>query len=213
MIDIIYTHTDPILEGALIASLVEKMPEDTIFKLNQYKKESDFRLHLFGRVILLKQLTELGYPANVLEYLHYTPHGRPYLNGVLDFNISHSGNVVMCAMGDHVRLGIDVEKAELVDIYDYQEIFTIKEWDLIITSLDVTAKFYELWTLKEALVKAEGKGWSAPFKSIIMQNDLLYLEAKAWHYQKLDFSKGYVAHLVCDIPIIGFPEPEKMLLY
>lgn len=77
----------------------------------------------------------------------------------LQFNVSHAGNWVVWAISQ-TRVGIDVEEMK-VD-FAFEEIathyFSPQEQRLILDSNHARQLFYQLWTRKEALVKATGQG-------------------------------------------------------
>ncbi|WP_161539687.1 4'-phosphopantetheinyl transferase family protein [Paramagnetospirillum kuznetsovii] len=84
-------------------------------------------------------------------------HGRPGP----DFSISHSGPWVACAATDRGRIGIDIEVLG-VD-RSVQEIaatfFSPEEQDLI--EIEGPTAFYDFWTIREAIGKADGGGLAA----------------------------------------------------
>ncbi len=59
------------------------------------------------RLILGRYLQE---DAGLLGF-HYTDHGKPFLKNSksLEFNLSHSGDLALVAVGQHFPLGIDLE--------------------------------------------------------------------------------------------------------
>lgn len=103
----------------------------------------------------------------------YGVHGKPRLGGrgdtqQLEFNLSHSGSIALCAVASRRRIGVDVERQR--DIEEWQSIaracLTQEELDSL-TSLspaDGAAGFLKLWTQKEAYVKGLGQGLSYPLQ-------------------------------------------------
>jgi Phosphopantetheinyl transferase len=93
-------------------------------------------------------------------------HGKPALGaahaGELQFNWSHSGSCAVVALGRHLELGIDVEQRrprpralEIAKRY-----FTAAETSSL-AALPVGERdeaFLQLWTAKEAVLKALGRG-------------------------------------------------------
>ncbi len=77
----------------------------------------------------------------------------------LFFNITHADDSVLIAFSGN-EIGIDVEKIQ--NPFSYAEIlekcFTENEINRIREAVDPRATFYLLWTRKEALLKATGKG-------------------------------------------------------
>lgn len=93
-------------------------------------------------------------------------HGRPSLapthDQALGFNWSHSANHALIAIGRHIRPGIDVERRRVRPraLAIAQRYFTEQE-SATLAALPADqrhAAFLELWTAKEAVLKALGRG-------------------------------------------------------
>ncbi|MBA0551360.1 hypothetical protein Golob_022248, partial [Gossypium lobatum] len=95
----------------------------------------------------------------------------------LHFNISHTSSMIACGVTINVPIGIDVEEKQRKlknDIIAFaQRYFSPYEVKLLTSISDPEVRrqeFIKLWTLKEAYVKALGKGFSAmPFKTFTIQ--------------------------------------------
>jgi len=98
----------------------------------------------------------------------YSQFGKPHLsnseNLEIFFNLSHSGNLLLIAVGKEKQIGIDVEKIDgKIDIFGISSlIFTDEEQFSLSRSLDPVQNFYELWTAKEAFIKSTGLGFTYP---------------------------------------------------
>jgi 4'-phosphopantetheinyl transferase len=92
-------------------------------------------------------------------------HGKPStdLPGKTQFNISHSGSWVLCAV-DGLPVGVDVERIHVVDVDISKRFFSRQEHDaLSVLSGDAKKeRFFDYWTCKESYIKAIGKGFSCP---------------------------------------------------
>jgi 4'-phosphopantetheinyl transferase len=107
----------------------------------------------------------LSIPADRLEF-EYSPNGKPALTGSaatggLQFNLAHSEGLGVVAIAQRVTVGIDVEGVRpLADADDLTRFFSTRE-HLEFTSLPEDQKraaFFNLWTRKEAWLKATGDG-------------------------------------------------------
>ncbi|KAH1123158.1 hypothetical protein J1N35_006318 [Gossypium stocksii] len=95
----------------------------------------------------------------------------------LHFNISHTSSMIACGVTINAPIGIDVEEKQRKlknDIIAFaQRYFSPYEVKLLTSISDPEVRrqeFIKLWTLKEAYVKALGKGFSAmPFKTFTIQ--------------------------------------------
>ncbi|MFA5960731.1 MAG: 4'-phosphopantetheinyl transferase superfamily protein [Tatlockia sp.] len=100
-------------------------------------------------------------------------YGKPALENAdeLQFNLSHSGDLALLAIGQHFPLGIDLE---WYSARPYEgianEMFSPEELR-VFNHLPGYAKpkvFFEIWSKKEAFIKACGLGLSYPTRSITM---------------------------------------------
>ncbi len=151
--------------------------------LNEWERERWNRYHSgaprrrFGlsraalRAILCKILT---CDNNELEF-GWVERGKPraFVDGVpapLHFNVSHSGDNGMLAISPDHQVGIDIEEINQRFRFDaiIESTFSPDEQAAISTAgkgFD-TRTFFEIWTLKEAIIKATGVGLSANLQCI-----------------------------------------------
>lgn len=93
-------------------------------------------------------------------------HGRPHFAAAhgtpLDFNWSHSGERALVAIGRGAALGIDLElRRERARALEIAERYFSPDEAAALRRLPVTERsvaFLELWTAKEAVLKALGRG-------------------------------------------------------
>lgn len=95
-------------------------------------------------------------------------YGKPHLEGThsVYFNVSHSGDWVVCAI-DSDAVGIDVEKIHTIDMQIARQFFSTAEYEQLMTlpTSHRLAYFFDIWTLKESLIKADGRGLSLSLDS------------------------------------------------
>lgn len=141
-----------------------------------------------------------------------TAHGKPILAGAhsarpLRFNLSHTTGLVACAVSRDADVGIDVEAIRPADDrMDLGELASRFFSRTEAASLDVCEdeerrqRFVELWTLKEAYVKATGEGLSHPldtFSFAISEPAAIHFaappgaDAKAWQFGLFLPAPGY----------------------
>ena len=99
----------------------------------------------------------------------YLEHGKPVaeVNGQrapIGFNLSHSGGHGLIAIAAHERLGVDLEERKPGRNFDGigDRVYGPAERRLLAQAEGPRkgAFFYQLWTLKEALIKALGTGFT-----------------------------------------------------
>jgi 4'-phosphopantetheinyl transferase len=140
-----------------------------------------------------------------LELLETTTFNRPYLpNSKADFNISHAGKFVICALGSDMKLGIDIEDRKEVDFNDFTRTMNSPQWDQILTSEDPYSKFFEYWSIKESAIKADGRGLSIPLTEITINSGTVSYADKAWHIKSFKLDPEHFGCLACNQRISDF---------
>lgn len=105
----------------------------------------------------------LHQPAEKVE-LDALPSGKPFLAGnlPLQFNYSHSEDLLIMAVSEGYELGVDLEqiKPEIEHSTISRHFFSPDEmgWLQTLEPEDQVKAFYYLWTCKEAVLKADGSG-------------------------------------------------------
>ncbi len=163
---------------------------------HQFINKEDKVRNLLGKLLLIEALKKSNHQSISLENMKFNNYLKPYLCNNLDFSISHSANYVFCAVGENIKLGIDIEKIKSVDFNDFENVMSQSEWFKINTSPNPFQKFFDFWTLKESLIKAEGKGFFADVNNIIITKNNIIYENNTWFYQKLYIDKNYSGHIV-----------------
>jgi 4'-phosphopantetheinyl transferase len=91
-------------------------------------------------------------------------HGKPYLPDYPEFvfNVSHTLNKLLVAVGDQCLLGVDIEtmkpRKNLSDLVDKCFAYEEQAYWRQLPEHEQMQAFYRFWTRKEALVKATGRG-------------------------------------------------------
>lgn len=107
--------------------------------------------------VLLGYMLKINYGIYSFSY-SYGENGKPYLdNKQIYFNISHSGNYVLCCLSES-EVGCDIEKIKDYNPKVAKRFFTKKEADLLENEDTEDIYFAKLWTLKESILKKEGTG-------------------------------------------------------
>ena len=110
--------------------------------------------------ILAKVAIKKTFGINIAKQnFAYSEYGKPYLSNYPDvhFNISHSGEYVVCAVNDK-PIGVDIQKIGEYNPDVAKRVCNEKELKQIKDSLDKASEFTKLWTQKEAVLKMHGIG-------------------------------------------------------
>lgn len=199
MIEVLYTKSDTRLSAQMFAEHLCRLPASFQTEIARFQRWQDQQARLFGKLLLLEGLRKFGYRRDILNSVSQDEFGRPYLSETVDFNLTHSGGYVACALAAAGKVGVDIEKIASIDIEDFVLCLTAEEFLIIQNSAEPIKKFYECWTIKESVLKADGRGLSIPMTKVKLQGKKAKLFANIWFFRRLDFAPGYVCHLATDI--------------
>ncbi len=83
----------------------------------------------------------------------------------------------------------------MVDIQDFKTQMSGDQWEAIVVSENRLEKFFTLWTQKEAVIKADGRGLAIPLNEIIMEGEKAFLANNIWGVKEVRIADGYCCHL------------------
>jgi 4'-phosphopantetheinyl transferase len=121
----------------------------------------------------------LGLAPETIEFAA-GPHGKPELadaavNSALQFNLSHSGDLGLVGWSRHGHIGVDVEVWRAMRdagalVRRFFSAVEIRTWEALPAAAREEA-FFNLWTRKEAYIKALGRGLSLALDSFDVSHD------------------------------------------
>ena len=168
-----YADISPLENDEVFASQLASVPEARRKKVLQMKRPEDKRLSLGVSLLLRRALEINGVSLFSCRFAH-TPEGKPY---VVDFpvkiSLSHSGKFAAVALSEN-EVGVDIERTEpqqrrLAERFFHpEEISYLAPFD----GDEFDRRFTEIWTRKEAYVKALGTGIDSSFPTFSSLGDL-----------------------------------------
>ncbi len=207
--------------SAAIQSWRSLLSEDEIARAERFYFEKDRRRFIVShgllRILLARYLNTPLISAGQLRFCQ-NEYGKPSLNldkqdCALNFNLSHSGELVLFAFTYVRQIGIDIEYMR--PSLDYQSLvehyFSPLE-NQMLQALPVSARleaFYQCWTRKEAYIKARGKGLSIPLDifdvslrpdepAVLLNSREDPLETERWMLRALHPDPSYAAALTVE---------------
>lgn len=197
-VSIYYAYTQKLSTTFSLQELLQQLPESLHADILRYRFDKDRYVHALGKYLLKEQLSFFGIGTQALELLQTNDHGKPKLPiDSFSFNISHSHELVLCGAAMGCILGIDAEYIRPTEIAAFESYFTKEEWQKVgnAHSLDT---FFEVWTKKESIIKADGRGLYLPLDTInTLQNPIEIINgAKTnWFLKELVINPAYKACL------------------
>ncbi|MGI4749746.1 MAG: 4'-phosphopantetheinyl transferase family protein [Janthinobacterium lividum] len=152
--------------SAFIPNLVHLqalLEAEEIKKIQRYQQEKDRQARIISRAVL-RILLGRYLSVDPVEIRFTLDHNKKLVlqhlaSENLCFNVSHSGGWILIAISKN-PVGVDVE--QINTSFNYQNLldfsFSSIEKNCIQTAAIPINSFYKLWTRKEALLKATGKG-------------------------------------------------------
>jgi 4'-phosphopantetheinyl transferase len=198
LIHLLYTSFDSPLEEQLYLNYLNILPVSFQEKNSRYIRWQDRHAHLFGKLLTLKGLQLLKYNDTILNSIQYNQYDRPFLNNHVDFNISHSGQYVVCAIAKDIKLGIDIEEVKKIEFEDFKEVMTDEQWKCITNSDNSYKEFFEYWAIKESVIKADSRGLSIPLTNIHVNGNIVTCEGELWYIKKIEMDENYCCYLACN---------------
>lgn len=198
--------------AAEMATLAQRLAAAEVERADRFYFERDRRRFVAGRAIVRTLLGRyLGMAAEAIRFA-YGPQGKPALaagcgDGSLTFNLSHSHDLALFAFGRGRALGVDVEWVRpLTDAVAVARRFFSPREVAVVQAAPAARRetvFLEIWTRKEAYIKALGEGLSRPLAGFSVdagreRGPLLEVEGDAaeagrWRLQPLVPGADYVA--------------------
>ncbi len=166
-IDLWCTYINEIGDELLLSRYDALLSTDERATQGRFVFARDRRRYLVTRALVRTVLSRYARVPPEAWRFSAGPHGRPAISApmpapALEFNISHSGELVMLGVTSGRTLGIDTEStARRPANIDGLDRYFAPEESAALLALPAQARprrFFELWTLKESYIKARGLG-------------------------------------------------------
>jgi 4'-phosphopantetheinyl transferase len=167
-------NPDGVREPALLERCLALLGPDERERYQRLQRERSRREFLVAHALARVTLSRYAPVEPEAWSFSSGEHGRPEIGGPsqtrrLRFNLSHTRGMVACAVIRELDIGVDVESAtrqvrhrELAERFFAEgEVRALQD----LAPEKQAGRFLELWTLKEAYLKAGGRGISIPLRS------------------------------------------------
>lgn len=178
-----YIHLKSPLTQKVFNSYLNLVPADEQQRILRFLRWEDAHGCLLGKIALLKAF-EVNSISMHLSEIKRTEFGKPYLTGEYFFNISHTNNLVVCGVNAGNRIGVDAEKIKPVLLDDFENQFNVNELAQIRSSVNPNLTFFKYWCIKEAAVKADGRGLSIPLHDVCIEDEQVTIANACSYFYK-----------------------------
>lgn len=138
-------------------------------KMLPNQEAKNFELSLIGQILVKKIVSNETLTPKKKVLIGKTELGKPIIkkpnNLNLDISISHSGSYLVIGICDNGKIGVDVELLKDIDFRVFRNCLSVSEEIYVNSGKKIKQRlenFYEIWTRKEACLKALGIGLQKP---------------------------------------------------
>lgn len=186
------------LDEAAIAAAASVLSDEERAQYRRFRFAHDARDYAAAHALLRTTLSRYGDRAPERWRFNKTANGKPFLvdqgEDRASFSLSHTTGMVACAVTAGVDVGVDVECVDRhVEMADIAARFFAPAEAAHLRQLDPEVqrnRFFDLWTLKEALVKALGTGMATSLAALAftvgadgnIRLDAPEVETNAWQF-------------------------------
>lgn len=171
---------------------LQRIPKNLQSQVLGFRRWQDQHMALMGKLLLLEGLKSQGYGADCLERVEVDENGRPFIADGVDFNISHSGGAVLCAISRHAKVGIDVEVLRCLQPDHFTLCMTHQQIEAFHRAADPAKALLELWVAKESVAKANGVGLGIDFRKMICSPQSILIDETVYQLYPLDLDPAYL---------------------
>lgn len=206
-------YDEGISASELLSIYHDLLSDDERKQQKRFRFQRNRHQYLVTRALVRSVLAQYipGIRPNEIKFSK-NKYGKPYLDSTpipfpLKFNISHSEKLITLVVTKGITVGVDVEyrrrNSNVVPIADRffspNEIKSIKSLD----QNKQHERFFDLWTLKEAYIKAKSKGLSIPLDKfsfdlkfndkieISFDNEHIVDDSSKWQFWQLEPSNTH----------------------
>jgi 4'-phosphopantetheinyl transferase len=184
----------------------------------RFRTEADRREFIAAHALLRTMLTHYLEVPPLAWRFFVDANGKPWIDPHvgphgIQFNISHTRGLVAVALASRGAIGVDVEEIDdtKADLAIAEAYFARSEVEMLQQAppSERTRCFFRLWTLKEAYIKAIGKGLSAPLSSFAFTFEPIRIaflpgsEDANWRFAIIPASNRHVLSIATDRPDRG----------
>jgi|GEM_PF-3906212 len=141
-----------------------------------------------------------GHAITLDDFATHT-NGKPYLKNHerLHFNVSHSGEWIVCALSD-MPVGVDIEQVVAVPPHMYRDHLAHEEYVALrsLPPYNQNKYFFRLWTHKESYLKMTGDGLLNNPAAIVLTPDRDTFTLRAGgqntdvHFKEYTIAENYI---------------------
>ncbi|WP_300672898.1 4'-phosphopantetheinyl transferase superfamily protein [Soonwooa sp.] len=187
-------------DKSLESDYFQTLPSALQENISEYKIEKDRSQRIWSKYLLQKAFETLNPEIDFSWDLYQKQNGeKAYFKNVeFSFSSSHSEDLVVVCASKTLKCGIDIEFIQAREISDLKDFLHPKEQEYLESTNHNLSAFYEIWTRKEALLKAVGLGVSAEFSSVNSLERFTY-QNEVYFSKLMQIKSGYQCAIAANV--------------
>ncbi len=173
-------------------SLLSRQKQASIQRLLHYPNRIT---SLLGLRLLSLCAQDEGIRSFKLNDVQYPDKGKPFWksdNDCFDFNISHSGNFILIITSKTLKVGVDVEAIRKLKYLNFKMVLSADE---LLEIKQTPLCFFDLWSKKEAVVKAADTIGLARMRDVSLNEDIAILDEAQWFLKNIKLDNQYAINM------------------
>ncbi|WEK68155.1 MAG: 4'-phosphopantetheinyl transferase superfamily protein [Candidatus Chryseobacterium colombiense] len=193
-----------------LEELFSQLPENLVKSVNKYQDTNDRSSRMISKLLLeilvRKMLPDQNFFWNLYQKDSFS---RPYFKGLeINFSSSHHESFSIVCAARKKQCGIDSELIKPLDVNIYDDFLHANEKEFINQQLSPHTAFYEIWTKKEAVLKALGLGISYELQLIDAHKNVVQINDGKYFTKELDISENSITYIATDQEITQLNREE-----
>ena len=180
------------VDKSLESKYFQTLPSALQAHISEYKIEKDRSQRIWSKFLLQKAFETLNPEIDFSWDLYKKQNGAKafFKNVQFNFSSSHSEDLVVVCASKTLKCGVDIELIRAREISDLKDFLHPKEKEYLESSNHNLNIFYEIWTRKEALLKAVGLGVSAELSLVNSLESFTYHD-EVYFSKVIEIKSGY----------------------
>ncbi len=193
------------------------LPEAPRASALRFRRPADRQSRIAARLLLREGLRRLGCDTSLAAW-RVGPAGKPCLAAhPAHFSFSHTPGFAAVALSLSGPLGLDVELPYALSLEHASRFLDAEEEDHVRRQPDAARELARLWTIKEAVLKADGSGLECEPREMNALRNPVVLRGRQWSITPVDLRPQHLCMLAqreedaTDMPRVLFFTSEDPL--
>jgi 4'-phosphopantetheinyl transferase len=180
-----------------LKAALDRLPAALLPAVLRFRDPRERQSRLAARLLLPAGLELLGCDAS-LEDMRMSPGGKPFLEAhPAHFSFSHAPGLALAALSLSGPVGVDVEIVGALAAEAAGHMLTAEERAHLARVPRPERELARLWTVKEAVLKADGRGLTLDPRRVDAMDPAPCLEGRRWRVASVFLDADGICAVAC----------------